>query len=91
MCSADVSILLSNRYVDNYVPQQQLNGCSMTDSSSLQRVWLVRLPQDPLPSLFTFLLLVQITKMLPLWEASVTVRVLCEMSKYEQESLVHIH
>ena len=30
-----------------------------------------------------FLLLVQATKMLPLWEASVTVQVLCEMSKYE--------
>ena len=30
MCSADVSILLSNQYVDNYVPQQQLDGCSMT-------------------------------------------------------------
>ena len=29
-CSADVSILLSNQYVDNYVPQQQLDGCSMT-------------------------------------------------------------
>ena len=51
-----------------------------------------------------FLLLVQATNMLPtmahsgkwqvlptVWEASVTVQVLCEMSKYEQDSLVHIY
>ena len=38
MCSADVSILLSNQYVDNYIPQQQLGcskGCGLWDYSRI--------------------------------------------------------
>ena len=57
MCSADVSILLSNQYVDNYVPQQQLDGCNMTRpflSAKGVACETVRLPQNPLLSLLIF-------------------------------------
>ena len=84
-CSADISILLSNQYVDNYVPQQQLNGCSTLPLCKGCGLW--DYPRISSWVSWFFLLLVQITKMLSinLWEASVSVWVLCEMSKYEQQ------
>ena len=71
-CSADVSILLSNQYVDNYVPPQQLDGCMTRPFLSAEGVACKTTPGSP-PESLDFLLIVQTTKMLPLWEASVTV------------------
>ena len=75
-----IIMFLSNNSMVAWPDLPLCKGCGLWDY-----------PRIPSRVSLCFLLLVQITKMLPLWDASVTLRVLCEMSKYEQESLVHIH
>ena len=61
MCSADVSILLSNQY--DCVPLQQLAGCMTRPFLSEKGVACETTPGSP-PESWFFLLLVQTTKML---------------------------
>jgi len=72
-------LLLSNHYVDNCIPRQQLNVCQtlyLCEGCGLRDYPM----QDPLQSFLIF----SASRMFPIMEASVTDPILCEMSKHEQ-------